>query len=212
MKVEQIPADLNLPSSKHIRSEGVHVSSVIRCIATESGILKPEYAEALSLVERRRDAWWVGLSPSVRLKMAMGLAWEEWYLPQLEGVIDHPGEMELDGIYMTHDGESVDFIYNSHTILCHEVKLTYKSTNTVQELQKEWMWQSQTKAYCRGLDTRFCDMHILFACGDYSYPITPLLRRYRIEYTQQEVDDNWELITSYVHHHQHLLLDEQPEG
>lgn len=199
---------INLPpQSGHGRSEGLHLSKIIKNIALENGALDPEYADDLSLVEvsGRQEAWWNSLDPSVRLKMSMGLAWEDWYVPQLECVAYHPGEMQVDGIYMTHDGESLDFLMHKPTDLelaLHEVKLTYKSENTVGNLTTQYMWLAQTKGYCKGLGTRVAYLHVLFACGDYSYPIRPTLRCWRIDYTQDEIDANWEDIIAYVKHRQ----------
>lgn len=48
MQTELIPITLHLPTADEpSRSPGVHVSGLIRCIAGEAGILKPEYCEDL---------------------------------------------------------------------------------------------------------------------------------------------------------------------
>lgn len=196
MHAVKIPITLGLPDSKYPRSQGVHVSAIIRCIATESGILKPEWAEELSLVDIREIK-----DPVAILRINIGLAWEEHYIPMLKDVIDHPGEMELDGIYMTHDGESVSVIITDNRtkwcMVVHEVKATYKSTNTVGDLKSQWMWLAQIKAYCKSLNTRHAMLHILFLCGDYTYPIRPTLECWKIEFTQQEIEDNWDLLRDY---------------
>jgi len=202
MIVNEIPVNLTLPKSRVPRSEGVHISNIIRSIATEVGILKPEWAEELSLVDGRQVT-----DPVAVLRMNIGLAWEEYYIPTFLGelgVVDHPGQIQVDGVYMTPDGESVDVIitrsqgkYRNHTLIVHECKVTYKSTKTVGDLSNEWMWMSQVKAYCKGKNTRWARMHILFLCGDYSYPIRPQLRCWAIEFTQKEIDDNWALLTEH---------------
>lgn len=198
------PGPIYIPPPKVPRSAGVHVSSIIRCIATEAKILKPEWAEELSLVDVRTITDRVAL-----LRINIGLAWEEHYIPMLDGVVDHPGEMEVQGIYMTHDGESVDVIlglpYNGVyagelALVCHEVKATYKSTRTVGDMATQWMWLAQLKAYCKGLGTRYARMHVLFLNGDYKYPLGPQLLIYDIEFTQAEIDDNWQLLFDYMHH------------
>lgn len=203
MITEQIPITLTLPPSKTPRSAGVHVSSIIRCIALEMKILKAELAEDLSLTDVREIT-----DPVAVLRICIGLAWEEWYLPQLDGVIDHPGEMQLEGIFMTHDGESVDTILTEkgprYTSAVHEIKATYKSLRTVADLESQWMWLTQVRAYCKALNTRVAYLHVLFLCGDYQFPITPQLRCWRIEFTQEEIDENWALITDYLKHRQAL--------
>ena len=200
---KEVPVSLKLPPSRIARSKGIHVSSIIRCIAQETGILAPEYYEELSLSDVREIK-----DPVAVLRMCIGLAWEEWYIPTLaeSGVIDHPGEMKLSGIFLTHDAESLSVIITEAgtktALVVHEVKSTYKSTRTVGDLSTEWMWLSQIKAYCKALGTRFAMIHVLFLCGDYGYPIKPVLKCWQLEFTQQEVDDNWQLLTEYVQDHQ----------
>lgn len=202
----QFPLQVGSP-----RSEGIHLSKVIRAIAVESKILDANYAEDLSLFEvsGRQVDWWASLNESVRLKMSMGLAWEDWYVPHLQTVAYHPGEMDVEGIYMTHDGESLDVVWGGDLAL-HEVKLTYKSTKTVGNLETQWMWLAQCKGYCKGLNTRTAYLHVLFVCGDYKYPITPQLKVWKIQFTQEEIDDNWELLIDYVRHRR--VLEQEDEG
>jgi hypothetical protein len=205
MKIREIEVQLSLPGSKVPRSEGIHVSSIIRCIATELGILKGNIAEDLSLTDVREIT-----DPVAILRISIGLAWEQYYIPEILGpsldVIDHPGEMEVDGIYMTHDGESLSVIITDTTqfwgLMVHEIKATYKSVKTVGDMSTQWMWLTQCKAYCKGKGTRFAMMHVLFLCGDYKFPITPQLKCWQIEFTQDEIDENWELMTDYVKHKQ----------
>lgn len=203
MQITLIPSTIAMPNGGAPRSEGVHLSRIIRSMAVKNGTLKKEWVEDLSLVEvgGRQQDWWDGLDAGSQLRMSIGLAWEEWYVHQLGNVAFHPGEMELDGIYMTHDGESLDMIAGDQLHLCcHEVKATYKSTKTVGDLGGQWLWLAQTKGYCKGLKTLTAYVHVLFLCGDYLYPITPQLKVWQITYTQAEIDDHWEMMVSYMHH------------
>lgn len=198
MITKEISVTLHLPDSKTPRSPGTHVSNIIRCIATESGILKPEWAEELSLTDIREIT-----DPVAILRINIGLAWESHYIPMLPDVVDHPGEMELDGIYLTHDGESVSVIITlsdskrEMVLVCHEVKATYKSTKTVGDLSTQWMWMAQLKAYCKSMSTRHGMLHCLFLCGDYTYPIKPMLKCWQVEFEQEEIDSNWNLMRDY---------------
>lgn len=208
MIVSRIDVPLFLPPPDMPRSEGVHLSSIIRCIATEQGILKPEWAEELSLVDARTIT-----DPVAILRISIGLAWEQYYIPRILGpvlgVTDHPGEYEVDGVYMTPDGESVSVIITDrqgrpafgdsgpYLPVVHEVKATYKSTRTVGELESQWMWVAQVKGYCKAVSTRFSALHVLFLCGDYKYPIRPVLSSWLIEFDQAEIDGNWDLMTEY---------------
>ena len=214
MIVSPFPVSLALPVGGPPRSEGVHVSRLIRGIARETGVLDAKWADDLSLVEipGEQEAWWDSLDEASRLRMSIGLAWEDWYVPQLEGVTYHPGEMFVDGVYMTHDGESLDtLVVEGTSTLClvlHEVKVTYKSLKTVGDLSSQWMWVAQCKSYCKGLHCRLAYLHVLFLCGDYKYPISPQLRCWRLEFTQAEIDENWELMVSYLAHRRAMEREE----
>ena len=174
------------------------MSNIIRSIAVEQGILKPEWVEEVSLVDARTIT-----DPVAVLRICIGLAWEEWYIPQILGptlnAIDHPDEYDVDGVYMSPDAESLSVIITlkQWANFVHEVKTTYKSVNTVGDLTNEWMWLTQIKAYCRALSTRWAMLHVLFLCGDYKYPIKPQLLCWQIEFTQEEIDDNWSLLRDY---------------
>ena len=196
MIVTEVQPELGLPEPLTPRSKGIHVSGIIRAIATEAGILKPEWAEELSLVDARKIT-----DPVAILRISLGLAWEEYYLPKVPGLVDHPGEMKVDGVYMTHDGESLDVIITEksekYAIVCHECKATWKSTNTVGDLSGQFMWLAQIKAYCKGLGTRFAKLHVFFVNGDYKYPLSPQLRIWFIEFTEEEIEGNWDLLINY---------------
>lgn len=197
MIAREIPVRLTLPPPKTERSAGVHCSAIIRCIATEHGILKKEWAEELSLVDVREIT-----DQTAILRIRLGLAWEEHYIPTLPDVVDHPGEMEVQGIFMTHDGESLSTVLTqagiAYALIVHEVKLTWKSTNTVGNIEAQWMWLAQIKAYCKGLNTRFAFIHVYFVNGDYKYPLRPLMKIWEIEFTQDEIEENWDLLRSYM--------------
>lgn len=177
------------------------MSSIIRGIALDTGVLDKKWCEdvdEIGLKDVRQIT-----DPDSVLRISIGLAWESWYIPHIlgpEGAIDHPGEMQVDGIFMTHDAESLDVIIspkNGHTPKIHEVKATYKSTKTVGDLSKSWMWLTQCKAYCKGRGTTKAQMHVLFICGDYKMPIKPQLKVWDVQFTQQEIDECWDLLTEY---------------
>lgn len=191
MIINPCEVNLVLPPPLKPRSEGVHLSGIIRCIAQEQGILTKDDDEVLSLRDVRDI-----VDPIAVLRISIGLAWEQYYISQVlpaEGVIDHPDEVLLDDIYMSADGMS----YNGKAAVIHEAKATYKSTKTVGDLSKQWMWRAQMMGYCKGWNTRFARLHVLFLCNDYQWPMVPSLQVWDIEFTQQELDENWDLMTSY---------------
>ena len=219
-----IPTELWLPEDKSVRSRGIHQSKIVRAIAAETGILDAKWVEDLSLVDRSSAGWWSNLDEASRLRIAIGIAWEEWYIPLLPNVVKHPGEMCIEGVYMTHDGESLDTLVrladgrHEYELALHEVKTTYKSIKTVApkliddtsdtpDLSSQWMWLAQTKAYCKGLGALVAYLHVLFICGDYKFPISPQLKLWRIDYTQDEIQENWELMMDYVRHRRQIAAE-----
>lgn len=187
----------------------MHLSSIIRGIASEPsvGILKLELDEDMSLLSNFSE-----ITDRVALiRISIGLAWESYYIPTLPDVLDHPSEMHCDGVYMNHDGESVTAFMcptsnqNSLIIIVHEIKATYKSTKTVgvteeeflKNRKKNWMWLSQLMSYCRAKGTRHGWLHVLFLNSNYKFPMVPEILIYKFEFTQEELDENWALMTDY---------------
>jgi hypothetical protein len=129
------------------------------------------------------------------------MAWERYYLPFLGDVVHQPGELQIDGTYMTCDGESLSVILSQETekwhLVIHEVKLTWKSARTVADIAKQLMWMWQIKSYCKAKGTRFAQLHVYFVCGDYTYPMRPVLKKWLLEFTQEELDNNWKMLMEY---------------
>ena len=184
---------IKLPASDTPRSKGVHASGIIRNIAIEMGILKEQ--EEFNLYDKSEITDELAI-----LRMSIGLAWEAHYINNVlyhEGVVKHPGEMQLSDIGMNPDGESVETVKGKTVLVIHEVKATYKSTRTVGDVTNQWMYLTQLKCYCKAAKTRWGKLHVLFLCGDYSYPIRPVARAWVIEFTQKELDSNWDLMVDY---------------
>ncbi len=200
MIITEVDIPLKLPISEG-RASGVHQSAVIRSMAVENGELDKKWVG---------DDWEPNLDDggeitdqSHILRVALGLAWEQWYLPFLAdiGVVEHPGELELDGIYMNPDGESVDVIITqenkeTHQLIIHECKFTYKSERNYSP-DNQWMHMRQLLGYCKAKGTRYGMLHVIFACGDYSYPIHPTRKVWLLEFTKEEIDASWAQIKGY---------------
>jgi hypothetical protein len=205
--ITEVPVHLTLPGSATPRSEGVHLSGIIRSIAAETGFLKAGWVEDLSIHDRRLIT-----DPVAILRMMIGLAWEQFYIQRVlvhEGVVDHPDEMHNDDIFMSPDAEQmVSMVLRSGKRgirkKIHEIKATYKSTNTVGDVYGEWMWLTQLKGYCHSARTLLGELHVLFLCGDYSMPIKPIAKRWAIEFTQEELDRNWQLMCDYKAHREEI--------
>ena len=207
MHAERVMALLPFPSGGGPRSGGVHLSGLLKSMALDYGFLDKQYADDLKLVEvaGSGETWWAGLDEATKLRMSFGLAWEAWYLPQVPGVVHQPGEMELAGIYMNCDGQSLDAVMvegrHKYVIAIHEVKTTSKSTNTVGDLNefnpKNWLWLSQTMAYCKAAGATVAYLHILYLYGDYTRPFKMQLHVWRVEFSQEELDGLWQRVLQH---------------
>ncbi len=233
MIITPLPVTIAYPQSKTPRSPGLHLSSIIRGIASDTGILDRLQAETLSLVEVIGEDWWAGLDEPSRLRIALGLAWEQWYIPTLEteGIVDHPGEMKLSGIYMTPDAESIDVILMKETRPGYfepeygraitEVKATFKSVKTVTDIEQQWMWMSQMMGYCKAAESLRAYLHCLCIAGNYKirritspfgremglYDIEPVLLKWQFDFTEYELDRRWDLMVDYAKSKGHRLTN-----
>lgn len=235
MIITPLPVTIPYPKSKTPRSPGLHLSGIIRGIAQDTGLLDKLEAESLSLIEVNGEDWWATLDEPTKLRIALGLAWEQLYIPMLEegGVVDHPEELCVDGIYMSRDGESVDVVMHEsrpdywealYVPALIEVKATFKSVNTVSDIQSQWMWMSQMMGYAHAMDTLVAYLHCLCIVGDYKtkkmsspfgkslgvWDIEPRLLKWKFEFTEYELERNWDLMRDYARSKGHLLpTDEQ---
>ena len=167
------------PSAKR-RSKGVHLSGVIRHVLKGLGKLKAEDE-----------------SEEFPLRMALGMAWENWVVGLVtvedEGFVWQPGEQELDGVYGTPDGMSTTEEEGEGGLLVEEFKLTWKSEFKYGDVVKEALWMWQLAGLCKMMGTRMARLHIAWVCGDYRPP-EPKYYRYRIEFTERELEEFWENI------------------
>jgi hypothetical protein len=180
MQIKELPFDLpanEWSEDTHPRSEGLHLGTIIADIERT---LNPNMAS------------WQG-----EWAMAGGFIWErvlsrEFLGPQLKtGKIVRPGELQVDGIYMTPDG------YDTHENVLEEWKCTWKSLNNPIEGPKFWRYWTQTKAYARAMGTDKCRLRVLYLMGDYKGS-GPCAKTYEAVFSQKEMDNNWSMIVSHA--------------
>lgn len=189
------------------RSPGVHLTTITRYIAKQSGLLKVETQRFVGkdvlisdeeedrLEEKRK----LGLSPSqkIPLRMALGMAWEEWAAHLYPDMVWQPGEMSLEGVAMTPDG--VTERTKTQPLTVDEFKCTYKSSlvkGSPRDIRMEWLWLAQVKAYCLCLRTLGARVHVLYVNGGYRFGEgeVPEYRVYGVQFTRQELEANWGLV------------------
>lgn len=139
-------------------------------------------------------------------RMALGFAWEHllsWAIGQVfhqttiedAGILIHTGEIELESIKMSPD---CVWMYDD---LLEEWKATWKSSNKTPEDYTLWRWQSM--AYCLALGMNKVRMRVLHINGSYhrgegKCKDGPCVKTWLIEYTDEELAQNWRNIKSHA--------------
>ena len=103
-------------------------------------------------------------------------------------------EVELDGILASPDGIGEDPLGEVPMVL-EEYKFTWKSDKNLPT--ENWAWMTQTKSYCRMLDTSVVVMRIAYIMGDYRGSGTRN-KAYRIQFTEEELWQNWEMVVKHA--------------
>lgn len=132
-----------------------------------------------------------------------------------------PDPVKYDGIWMSPDGlvpgftllgaiadqatigapcpDPATLIALANTLVVVEYKLTWYSTSKPcpdHEVYLPWIWQ--IKAYCKGMDTRFGLLIPQFINGNYKPPSPVPPKRYLLEWTPREIDENWAMIVQHA--------------
>lgn len=95
------------------------------------------------------------------------------------------GEVEVDGIIGSPDC----FDFDEFSV--GEFKATWKSSKRdIVEFIDYWR---QIKSYCHMLQTTKAFLVVFYVCGDYHPPV-PICRRFDVEFTQLELEENWTCI------------------
>src|SRR5271155_190749 len=186
----------------HPRSSGIHLSSIIRHIALKTGELAKEYGVGPGLTEMIAT-----LNPQQAascgpiVKASIGLAWEHWLAARVQGLNHQPGELIWDGIIGSPDGIGEEWMGdqpNELRFIIHEFKATWKSS--AYPVTDQWMWMAQCMGYCYMLGKEMeepvntCVLHPVYMCGDYRSNRDPIYKPTIIEFDQQELEMNWQLI------------------
>jgi hypothetical protein len=104
-------------------------------------------------------------------------------------------------VYMSPDGVNPDLMAGE------EYKATYMSSKdgitedieaggVIYQVPRDKFvhWFVQCKGYAKWLEVNRFILRVLFLCGDYSYPIGPQFKSYSLEFTDEEIEDNWTML------------------
>lgn len=178
MKITPVEHDLQLAVSSIPRSPGLHMSDIYGSLYKE---LEPN---------RFKDG------PMDLLKLEAGLTLEAIFEEGLKRrLIERPGEFTTEeGIIYTPD-----LLIFNHVTRLGEIKLTWMSMHQGIEHQKFDKWFCQMKSYCYHLQTPYARLYAFFVNGNYR-PSTPAIRAWDIEFTAQELRDNWACLINHAKH------------
>jgi hypothetical protein len=160
------------------RSEGLHVSTIIQSMLRDMDAKK--YG---SDQDKAKQAlfWQWGFA----FERVMERAFAENRIDVLR-----PGELEMDGVYLTPDGVSLDDGAND------EIKVTWRSPKGFPYDQKWWNYITQFKAYCRVLGTNTVRVRKLYAVGDMGR--LPSHEAWELTFTNDEIEKNWQLLLRHA--------------
>lgn len=184
MEVWQEPGRFSLRAGCAARSSGVHVSGIIRDIARMLGKIKDGEGDLDDMILDSGPVQKGDCGTFVRV--ALGMAWEDWISRHLPDMI-RGVELELDGIYGTLDG----LVETPEGSVVHEFKVTWKSSK--QEIEKQWLWITQVKAYCYMAMTTEAVLHVLWVNGDYQGG-GPAYEDYRLVFGVEELESVWRML------------------
>jgi hypothetical protein len=165
---------------RHERAPGCHVSNVIGSIDRRYGKLKGR-----TDIDEKPDTYWNNYRVA-------GFLIERAFRELLQDLhLTRPGALVLDGIHMTPD-----FIDADEWVL-EEYKATWRSSAHEIDGPVFDSWMMQMKAYCKALGCLRARLRVFFMNGNYR-PRVPEMKAWNIEWTQRELDQNWEMILSHA--------------
>lgn len=157
------------------RSEGLHLTTVIKSFLEQAGI------------EQKKAAGW-----DMDVAAAAGFLFEEALEVAFRDLMSGKpriGEIEKDGIIMSPDGLDIE------CWSLEEYKLTWKSSN--HDVRDNHKWMMQIKGYCYALQTTECLLRVFYINGNYRGS-GPQYKVFRLTFTPGEIAENWALITAHA--------------
>ena len=178
--------DIVIADDPH-RPKGVHVSAIIGDILKRMDPARYDKHDA--------DGKPV---PMDAVKVTAGLSYErslERLLIKSQVVpgLFRPDPLQKDGVWGSPDGIDPDLFGPV------EYKLTWYSARKVfPDDPVYWPYVTQVQAYCAMLDAVRAVVWIQYVNGDYAPPRPWAPKKYRLEFTEQEVQDKWQLLIRHA--------------
>lgn len=174
------------------RAEGYHLTSLIRA----SGLIarnKPVDPDDFWYFTHGPESMDEGIDEQILGMMSMGKVWEEacraafcQRMAVLGLVVSGPDQAELDGVWASVDG----LVYQSGVSLVAIQECKFRFVHPT-DPRDNHAWMAQTKGYCKVYGTLSVWMPIANLT---TRPPSASSRIYAINFTQQEVDENWDMV------------------
>lgn len=161
------------------RSEGMHISDIIRYLCISLGHFDDDGGGKEPPITR----WQLGSA----FERAICNRFSE-HFPDRYVVA---GEAEKDGLFGTLD------LLDTEDWAVEEIKLTWMSSRHETHSKKFWKYWVQLKAYCWMWETCLGRLSVCHVNGDYRFGEVsgnPIYRRWEAEFSRKELKDNWEML------------------
>ena len=178
------------------RSPGVHLSDLIHKVCIECGHYE-DHSEAD--IDPETGEFTEDLQTLLQVGCAFETALTLRYSQQYPGLYIQPGEITLDGIHITADLMNLvpDPVYPDLPYKITEIKCTYMSSAEDPLGSKFWRIRSQLMAQCLAWKTPVGQIAILHLLGDYKGKRKAKFHTWELEFSIQELRENWALLRSY---------------
>lgn len=158
------------------RSEGVHISDIIKDLCVRLG----HYSDEIELTST-----WAQLGCA--LEDTVATRYERHFPDRYE----RPGELERDGLFGTPD------LLDLEDGAIEEIKLSWMSAAHLPTSDKFWRYWVQVKAYCHMWGTPLCRLHVCHINGEYKQA-GPIYRVWERTWTEQELERNWTMLLKHA--------------
>lgn len=159
------------------RSEGYHLSDIIKSICIERKIYDPSTSPCMA-------------------QMQLGCALEDAVIRRLVAQSPDryivPGEICKDGVYMTPD------CFDLERPAVIECKLPFISARHDIMSDKLWRYRAQVMGYCHGLEVATGELHCAFVRGDYTDNVPVAWRVWRKEFSGRTLRENWSFLMKHL--------------
>lgn len=166
-----------------------HISAIIRSLCIKLGHFEDDSAESTPRESVRRQTMW---ELGSTFEDALISALIDRYIKNDPNRYARIGELTKNGLIGTVD--LVDL--TDWAVL--EIKLTWMSSRHDAHSEKFWKYWVQLKAYCMMLGTRLGRLHVCHINGNYRDDRGPVYNVWEDEFTKQELEENWLMLTRHA--------------